>query len=162
MRPIKYQYLLWCNALVFTFYLAGHLFDVAILVPNWKSGTLADIELFNAFFHFTNPTDYFYFIMPVSTALSVICFLVFFNRGNPILILLSISLLIDIAIDAVTLHYFVPINEYLFWEQGGALSPERVHEYVKGWVTADYLRIGLIMIGFYASVAAVHFSYKRS
>jgi hypothetical protein len=161
MRPVKYQFLLWCNAVVFAFYLAGHLFDLFILVPNWKSGSMEEIQVFNTFFHYTNPFDYYKIIMPVSTAFSVICFIVFFRRGNPIQMLLAISLLIDIGIDAVTLHYFIPINEYLFFEQGGELHPDRVMEYVKGWVTADYLRIGLIMIGFYASVAALHYSYPR-
>lgn len=160
-RSMRYRYLLWLNALVFTFYLAGHLFDIFILVPNWKSGTLEDISLYNAFFHQTNPADYFRVIMPVSTGLSVICFVLFFHRGNPMLILLLISLLIDIGIDLVTLHYFLPRNEYLFFEQGGELHPERVETYVKSWVTADYLRIAMIVIGCFASLQAVHFSYKR-
>jgi len=46
-------------------------------------------------------------------------------------------------------------------EKGGELNPQRVSEYVKSWITADYLRIGLVMIGVYASVAAVHFSYRE-
>ena len=161
MRPVKCKFLLWLNALTFAFYLAGLLFDILILVPNWKSGSLEEIQLFNNFFHKTQPADFFKVVMPISTALSVICFIVFFNRGNPILVLLTISLLIDIGIDAVTLHYFVPINEYLFIDKGGALNPQRVSEYVNSWITADYLRVGLIMIGFYASIAAVHFSYRR-
>ncbi len=161
MRPVRFQFFLWCNALVFAFYLAGHLFDIFILVPNWKSGSLQDIEVYNTFFHFTNPFDYYQVIMPVSTALSIICLAVFFRRGNPIAGLLVVSLLIDLGIDAVTLHFFVPINKYLFFEQGGVLTADRVHDYVKSWITADYLRVGLIMIGFYASVAALHFSYPR-
>lgn len=162
MRPVKYKFLLWLNALTFAFYLAGLLFDILILVPNWKSGSLEEIQLFNNFFHKTQPADFYRVVMPISTALSVICFIVFFNRGNPILMLLTISLLIDIGIDAVTLHYFVPINEYLFLDKGGELNPQRVSEYVNSWITADYLRVGLIMIGFYASIAAVHFSYRSS
>ena len=159
MQPVKYKYLLWLNAMTFAFYLAGLLFDILILVPNWRSGSLEEIKLFNDFFHVAQPADFFKVIMPVSTGLSGICFFVFFNRGNPILILLTISLLIDIGIDAVTWHYFVPINEYLFLD-GGQLNPERVSEYVNSWITADYLRVGLIMIGFYASIGAVHFSYR--
>ena len=160
MQPVKYRFLLWLNALTFAFYLAGLLFDILILVPNWKSGSLEEIKLFNDFFHKTQPADFYRIIMPISTALSVICFFVFYKRGNPILILLMISLLIDVGIDAVTWHYFVPINEYLFLDNGGELNPQRVSEYVNSWITADYLRVGLIMIGFYASIAAVHFSYR--
>ena len=76
------------------------------------------------------------------------------------LTLVLISLLIDIGIYLVTLHYFLPINEYLFFEQGGELAPDRVREYVKNWVTADYLRIAMIMVGFYSSILAVHYSYR--
>ena len=158
---MKYRFLLWLNALVFCAYLAGSLFDVFYLVPNWQSGTIEDIHRFNAFFHNTNPMDFYRLIMPVSTGLSIICFFVFFNRGNPVLILLTISLLIDIGIDAVTLYYFIPIIDYLSLENVGELNPQRVNEYVKSWITADYLRIGLIMIGVYTSVAAVHFSYRE-
>jgi hypothetical protein len=161
MRPIKFQFLLWCNALVFAFYLAGLLFDLFILVPNWRSGTVNEIQVFNAFFHYTDPVDFYKAIMPVSTGLSVICFVVFANRGNPMLMFLAISLLIDIGIDAVTLHYFIPINQYLSLEQGSELNPQRVSDYVRSWITADYLRIGLIMIGVYAAVAAVHYSYRK-
>jgi hypothetical protein len=53
------------------------------------------------------------------------------------------------------------MTEYLSLEKGGELNPQRVNEYVKSWITADYLRIGLVMIGVSASVAAVHFSYVR-
>jgi hypothetical protein len=157
---MKYRFLLWLNALVFCFYLAGHLFDVFILVPNWKSGMMEDIRLYNSFFHQTNPYDYFRIIMPVSTALSCVCFLVFIRRGNPLITLLTISVLIDIGIGLVTLHYFLPINEYLFFEQGGDLAPERVRAYVKNWVTADYLRIAMIIVGCYTSILAVHYSYR--
>lgn len=160
MRPVQYRFLLWCNAIIFAIYLGGLLFDILVLVPNWRAGTIEEIKLFNDFFHKTQPAEYYRVIMPVSTALSVLCVIVFFNRGNPILILLTLSLLIDIGIDAVTWHYFVPINEYLFLDDGGALNADRVREYVNSWITADYLRIGLIMIGFYASIAAVHFSYR--
>jgi len=146
--------------MTFAFYLAAMLFDILVLVPNWRSGSMEEIQLFNNFFHKTEPFDFYKVIMPISTALSVICFIFFFNRGNPIFILLLISLLIDIGIDAVTWYYFVPINEYLFFEKGGQLNPERVSEYVHSWITADYLRVGLIMIGFYTSIAAVHFSYR--
>ena len=157
---MKYRFLLWLNALVFCIYLAGHLFDVFILVPNWKSGSMEDIRMYNSFFHKTNPFDFFRIIMPVSTGLSLLCFITFLRRGNPLITLVLISLLIDIGIYLVTLHYFLPINEYLFFEQGGELSPDRVREYVKNWVTADYLRIAMIMIGFYSSILAVHYSYR--
>lgn len=158
---MKFHFLLWCNAIVFAAYLAGHLFDIFIIIPNWRSGSLEEIILFNDFFHKTNPVNFYKVIMYISTALSLICFLLYMGRGNPMFILLLISLLIDILIDAVTLHYFTPINEYLFFEEGGSLEPERVREYVTSWVTADYLRIALISIGFYTSVMAVHFSYLK-
>jgi hypothetical protein len=161
VRPIRFRFLLWCNAIIFAIYLGGLVFDILVLVPNWKSGSLEEIRLFNDFFHRTQPEDFYKVIMPISTVLSVLCFIVFFNRGNPVLIFLTISLLIDIGIDAVTWHYFVPINEYLFLDKGGELNAQRVSEYVNSWITADYLRIGLIMIGFYSSIAAVHFSYRR-
>ena len=98
--------------------------------------------------------------MPISTLLSVLCFVVFYRFGNPLRILLMFSLLIDLGIDAVTWHYFLPINDYLFYDDGQTLEPARVSKFVTSWVTADYLRVGLIMIGFYASVTALHLSYK--
>jgi hypothetical protein len=155
------KFLLWCNAIVFAIYLAGHLFDILIIIPNWKSGSIEEIILFNDFFHKTNPVNYYRIIMWISTVLSVLCFVVAWPMGNPVRTLLGISLVIDILIDIVTWHYFTPINEYLFLEQGGELQQARVREYVTQWVVADYLRVGLIMIGFYTSILAVHFSYKK-
>lgn len=158
---MKFQFLLWCNALVFAAFFAAHMFDVFVIIPNWKSGSIEDITLFNNFFHTTNPFDFYRVIMPISTGISVICFVTFFKKGNPILMFLTISLVMDILIDFVTLHYFTPINKYLFSDNSGTLDPLRVHEYVSSWITADYLRIALISIGFYASVGALHFSYIK-
>ncbi|MEP6645471.1 MAG: hypothetical protein ABJC12_00160 [Saprospiraceae bacterium] len=152
---MKFQFLLWCNALVFAAYFAGHIFDIFIIVPNWSSGSTQDLMLFQDFFHKTNPLDFFRVIMPISTTLSVICFIVFIRQGSPIVALLGISLLIDILIDFVTFHYFTSIKQYLFVENEGVLDPERVRHYVSAWVTADYLRLALITIGFYASLRAV-------
>ena len=155
------RFLLWCNAIVFAAYLAGHVFDIFIIMPNWKSGSLEEIRLFNDFFHQTNPVNYYKIVMWISTVLSVLCFILAWPLGNPVRTLLGIGLLIDILIDIVTMHYFTPINEYLFFEQAGELQASRVKEYVTRWVIADYLRVGLIMIGFYTSILSVHFSYKK-
>lgn len=152
---------MWANAIVFAAYLAAHLFDIFIIIPNWKSGAMQEIILFNDFFHKTNPVNFYRVIMYISTALSLLCFLVYMRNGNPVMILLAICLLIDILIDIVTIHYFTPINEYLFFESTDKLDPERVNQYVSRWVTADYLRVALISIGFFTSVMAVHYSYGR-
>lgn len=77
------------------------------------------------------------------------------------LVLLCISLVMDVLIDFVTLHYFTPISQYLFDDNTGALDPGRVHQYVSTWITADFLRLALIAIGFYASVRALHYSFLR-
>lgn len=159
MHNSKFRFLLWGNAIVFAIYLAGHLFDIFIIIPNWKSGSMEELIVFNDFFHKTNPVNYYKVVMYISTALSLICVILYIRAGGTILVLLLISLAIDILIDVVTLHYFTPINEYLFLEQGGVLEPERVREYARQWVMADYLRVALITIGFYTSVRAVHFSY---
>lgn len=153
------RFILWSNAIVFAVYLAGHLFDIFIIIPNWQSGSLEEMVAFNEFFHKTNPVNYYKVIMYVSTALSLICVLLSLRVGGTMFVLLLIALVIDILIDIITLHYFTPMNEYLFLEQGGLLEPERVKAYVRQWVTADYLRVALITIGFYTSVRAVHFSY---
>ncbi|MEP6796326.1 MAG: hypothetical protein ABJB16_18505 [Saprospiraceae bacterium] len=158
---MKFQFFLWCNALVFAVYFAGHMFDLFIILPNWRSGSIEDITLFNSFFHNTNPIDFYRVIMPISTAFSVVCFAVFIRKGNPMLVLLSISLVMDILIDFVTLHYFTPISQYLFDNNTGVLDPLRVHQYVSTWIKADYLRLALIMIGFYASLRALHFSFLK-
>ena len=158
---MNFRFILWWNAIVFAAYLAGHLFDLFIIIPNWKSGSMEEIILFNDFFHKTNPVNYYRIVMYISTSLSLISFLLYMGKGNPVQILLLISLLIDLLIDAVTIYYFTPINEYLFFEDGGMLEPERVKQFVTSWITADYLRVALIMVGFYASVRAVHFSYLQ-
>ncbi|HZV71060.1 MAG TPA: hypothetical protein VFG10_16010 [Saprospiraceae bacterium] len=158
---MKFQFLLWCNALVFAAYFAGHLFDLFIIIPNWSSGSIEEITLFNNFFHKTNPIDFYKVIMPFSTGLSVLCFIAFIRKGNPILVFLAICLFMDILIDVVTLHYFTPIHQYLFNDQAGNLDTQRVQKYVSTWMTADYMRLAFISIGFYASLGALHFSYAK-
>ena len=159
---MKFPFLLWSNAVVFAAYLAGHLFDLCIIIPYWKSGAIDEILLFNDFFHATSPVNFYRIIMYISTTLSLFSFILYYGKGNPIRIFLFISLLINILIGAVTISFFTPIDEYLFLEQSGALEAERVRQYVTQWVRADYLRLTLITIGFYTSVMAVHFSYLKS
>lgn len=158
---MQYRFLLWLNALVFCVYLVGHLFDILIIVPNWNSGSLADIQLYNDFFQKSDPRFFFSFIRPFSIATSFVCLMAFWSRGTPIRALLLISLLIDILIYAVTQYYFRPINEYLFLNDTLIFDPAVVKDYVSKWVAYNYIRIALITVGFYASLRAIHFSYRQ-
>lgn len=158
---MQYRFLLWLNALVFCVYLVGHLFDILIIVPNWNSGSLDEIRLYNEFFHKTDPRFFFSSIRPFSIAISFVCLIVFWAKGTPIRALLLISLMIDILIYVVTQYYFSPINDYLFLNDTQNLDPAVVKEYVSKWVASNYIRIALITVGFYASLRAVHFSYRQ-
>lgn len=156
---MKYRFLLWLNALVFIAYLAGHLFDIFFIVPNWKSGNIEDIIRYNEFFQHSDPRYFFSFARPVSLSLSFLCLVVFWGKGSPIRAFLFISLLIDILIFVVTRFYFTPINEYLFLKETITMDPILVKAYVSKWVGSNYLRIAMITVGFYTSMRAVHFSY---
>jgi Domain of unknown function (DUF1772) len=158
---IQFRFLLWLNALVFCVYLVGHLFDILIIVPNWNSGNLADIKLYNDFFHKSDPRFFFSYIRPFSIAISFICLVLFWGKGSPLRALLLISLIIDILLYILTLYYFSPINDYLFLNDTQAFDPDLVKEYVSKWVASNYIRIALITVGCYASLWAVHFSYRQ-
>ena len=158
---MNFRFLLWLNAIVFAVYLAGHLFDIFIIIPNFRSGSVEEIMLFNDFFHKTNPVNFYRVIMWISCGISLLCFITYLRAGNPILGMLMISVVIDMLLYMVTMYYIRPMNEYLLTNQVGVLYQEGVAEYVRIWITANYLRIGLIVIGFYASVLAIHFSYSR-
>ena len=156
---MRYRFLLWLNALVFGVYLVGHLFDITMIVPNWRSGTVEDIKLYNDFFHTADPRFFYSNIRPFSIAVSILCLLVFWSKGTLLRVLLIISLLIDLLIYVVTIYYFTPINDYLFHGETQSLDPVLVKEYVSKWVASNYIRIALLTVGFYASLRAVHFSY---
>jgi hypothetical protein len=156
---MKYRFLLWFNALIFCIYLSGHLFDIFIIVPNWNVGSLEAIQLYNTFFHVTDPRYFFSYIRPLSIGLSLICLLVFWNRGSPLRVLLFFSLMIDILIYGVSFFYFSPMNEYLFLDESIAYDLALVKEYSSRWVASNYIRIALLTVGVYTSLRAVHFSY---
>lgn len=159
---MKSPFLLWLNAVVFCLYLAAHWFDILIIVPNWKSGTVEDLRLYHAFFHTTDPRQFFTFLRPVSITISLLCLFFYWYKGSPVRMLMVISFLIDVLLYVVTLFYFSPINDFLFLDDGAPSDPAAVQEYVKKWIASNYIRIALITVGVYASLAAVHFSYRRS
>lgn len=158
---MKYRFLLWLNALIFCIYLSGHLFDITIIIPNWNSGTLEEIRLYNDFFDRTDPRHFFLYIRPVSIAVSFICLLVFWTQGTLLRVFLLISFIIDILIYVVTLYYFSPINDYLFLVDVVTYDEDLVRTYVSQWIASNYIRIALITVGVYTSLRAVHFSYPN-
>jgi hypothetical protein len=147
------------NAVVFCVYLAAHLFDIFIIVPNWRSGTVEEIRLYNAFFDVTDPRNFFQFLRPISILISILCLVAYWRRGSPIRTLVIIAFLIDVGIYLFTSLYFSPINDYLFLVDQSSLDPALVSDMVSKWIASNYIRIALVTVGFYTSVRAVHFAY---
>lgn len=50
---------LWLTVILFSFYFAGHLFDLLANIPNWKSGEIADVKKYRNFYSQASPKNYF-------------------------------------------------------------------------------------------------------
>ncbi len=152
------KFFLWATVFLFSFYFSGHLFDLTVNVPNWKSGEIADVMLYRDFYHQSSPSVYFAPLVLGTPIISLITLLLVWKSGGATRILVCAALVIALGVTVWTVLFFVPINQYI---STGQYDPVELKEVVARWVLYDYLRLALVGIGLVCSFLASQL-YKHS
>ena len=152
---------LWLNTIISSVYLTGHLFDFFVVMSNWRTGNVELLTNFRAFFINADPGHFFRIVVPVSVLLSIISFFAYLKSNKQIKILLSVHLVVTLGAFLFTMFYFLPINNYLFWNQGISLEPDLTMELVNKWVFGEHLRVLFGFVALIVSARALHLSYNK-
>lgn len=140
---------LWALVLGYSFFLAGHVFDIVPVVPNWRSGTPEAAARYRDFTALGGPGTYFLWVLPPTFVAAVFGVLVTW-RERP-LRRFALTPLVVILIYAVwTTRYFVPINNYIGQDR---YDPTTLKALVDGWVFWETARAGLVGLGLVSAIA---------
>lgn len=146
--------LLIANAVFFSFYVAGHLFDLLANVPNWKSGEMADVENYRNFYSKSTPKNFFAPFVLLTPLLSLVCLIFVWSNGGLIPVYIGLSFVLALTVLILTLGFFVPINKYVL---GSAdLEPNHLKKQVKKWVSMDYLRFTLLFLAMFTALFGMY------
>lgn len=145
---------LWLTVIFFSFYFAGHLFDLVANVPNWKSGEIADVEKYRDFYRQTSPKNYFILLVLGTPIISLISLGLIWQTPGFSRHFIAATFVLSVVVLIFTLIYFVPINEYIF--SSTTYDPVELKELVSKWVTADYFRLFLTGTGMVTAIAGLN------
>ncbi len=145
---------LWLTVILYSFYFAGHMFDLLANVPNWKSGEINDVSSYRDFYSKSTPKNYFFPIVVGTPVISLITLIFVWNYKNPVTLLIAFSFLISIIVFVFTLRFFVPINEYIL--KSSEYDAETLKYKVSRWVKMDYVRILMVGVGLITSILGLN------
>ncbi len=141
--------LIWSIMLIYGFHVAGHLHNILTNVPNWSSGSIEDMNRYGNFYHKATNTRFF---APVIFTTIFICVLALFytwNQPNIIRNIVLIDLFIAILALVAVFTVFRPMNEYFANQQ---YDPILLKTMVQKWITYNYIRFSILLIGLVISI----------
>ena len=143
---------LWALVLCFSFFFAGHLYEIIAIVPNWSSGSPEDVGRYRDFLSHSGPGTYFMIVLLPTLISSFLAIAVTWSKDKRLLLLSIVPLLVVIVYVVWTQSYFVPINKYIGGEHYDVAI---LKAKVDGWVFWEKLRAVLVGLGLVVSIAVL-------
>lgn len=144
---------LWLTVILFSFYFAGHLFDLLANIPNWKSGEIADIVKYRDFYSQASPKNYFLVLVAGTPIISLVSLVLVWQTAGSARYFMAVTFILSLIVLIFTLKYFVPINEYIF--NSTTYNQAELKELVSKWVKADYFRLLLVGTGMLTAIGGL-------
>lgn len=155
---------LWVSVMAWGILVGGKLFDLRVLVGAWSASPPESLKLLPYGSHYPVDTGEYFF--PSSVALLVCSsggLIAGWNTPWRIRVLLAVPALMLFVTLVFTVLWFWPANAALWAVARGAPDamndPAAVVELVRRWVTYDWLRVAVGMIGFACSIRAISISF---
>lgn len=150
--------LLWISGVGMGFWFGGNLYESVVLSPNWSASPPASLIKLRQLFHITNPTHFFIPMAPVTVLATVAALIVGWKRAGNRRIWFILSSLCAVVGLAFTGIYFIPRNMILFTEAMDVLTDSEVIAMANEWITASYIRLVILAIGYFSAIRSLSFS----
>jgi hypothetical protein len=147
---LLFKILLWFSVLSLGVWVGGTLFHMLVLQPMWSYDPPASVRFFFRETRFNKSVWNFYGppFMAARLVPLILCVTLGWRCVPQQQGLLLVAGVTWIAITFFTLIYIYPINDVLFLQAGGSLSPEQVRAMVGKWLFADRLRFAVGTAGY--------------
>ncbi|MCA1622924.1 MAG: DUF1772 domain-containing protein [Acidobacteria bacterium] len=156
------QILLWIAVVAWSLWFGGLMYEMVVILPLWSSSLPESVMEWNARPQFVvNPTRFFAPVAVTTVLSSLLGLILGWKSGNR-RIWLFLSAICAIVTLAFTLIYFFPKNEVLFRNQFAGLSGEEVSIIARSWITANWVRVCIMAVGFFAALRAYNIDSEMS
>lgn len=147
------NFFLLATVIVFSFHLAGHIFDKIAVIPNWNSGSIDDMQRNKAFFQ-KGQIRTFFGLMHLSCFLvSLVSMILLWGDENPVHLYATLAFALNFVTSIWSIVYFVPMNKYF---DAGQYEAETLQQMVKRWTMANHFRFVLLTIALGLAIAALN------
>ncbi|CAN5281900.1 hypothetical protein BH10ACI1_BH10ACI1_15660 [soil metagenome] len=154
MKQNILQILLWISVIAWSLWFGGLMYELFVITPLWSLALPESAIEWNSRPKFMVIPTPFYAPVAVTTILSSLLGMFSGWKSGNRRIWLILSTVCAIATLAFTLVYFFPKNEVLFQNQIAGLSGEEITAIGNAWIRANYIRVGVMVVGFYAALKA--------
>lgn len=148
------RYFLWISVAAWSLWFGGLMYEMAVVTPLWSANLPNSAVEWNSRPNFMLIPTPFYAPIAVTTILSALLAAIFGWKSGNRKVWLILSTVCAAATLAFTLIYFFPKNEVLFHNQNTGLSGEEITAIGNAWLRANYLRVAIMIIGFFAALKA--------
>lgn len=146
--------LLWIAVAAWGFWLGGLIYEMTVIIPLWSANLPKSVLEWNSRPDFVaNPTR-FYIPIVLTLILSSLLATILNWKSRHRRFWLIVSTACVITAFAFTLIYFFPKNDVLFRSQNTGLSGEEITAIAHAWIRANYIRLGIMIVGFFAALKA--------
>ena len=160
MIQILAKIMLWIAVVAWSVWFGGLMYELFVITPLWSANLPSSAIEWNSRPNFLLIPTPFYAPVAVTTILSSLLGLIFNWKSNNRRIWLILSTVSAILTLGFTLIYFFPKNEVLFHNQNLGLSGEEITAIGNAWIRANWIRVGMMIVGFFAALKA--FSLPKS
>ena len=136
------------------------MYEMTVILPLWSSSLPESVIEWNSRPQFVvNPTRFFAPVAITTVLSSLLSLVLGWKLGNR-RFWLVLSAVCAVVTLAFTLIYFFPKNEVLFRNQFAGLSGEEITGIAKAWIAGNWIRAGIMAVGFFAALQAYNIDSK--
>lgn len=147
--------MLWISVTAWSLWFGGLMYELFVITPLWSSSLPESaIEWNSRPKYMVIPTP-FYVPIALATIFSSLLGMILSWKLNNRRLWLIMSTVCAIATLAFTIVYFVPKNEVLFHNKNAGLSGEEITAIGNAWIRANWIRVCIMAIGFFAALRAM-------
>ncbi len=154
------QILLWISVVAWSLWFGGLMYELVVITPLWSFNLPESAIEWNSRSQYAIIPTKFYAPVAIVTISASLLGMILSWKSNSRWWLI-ISTVCAIVTLVFTLIYFFPKNEVLFHNHTAGLSGEEITAIGNAWVRGNWVRIGIMALGFFSALKAFEGSSKN-